>query len=119
MAYYFFFMNIGETIKNMRKCAKMTQVQLAEELGTIQKVISDYEHGRAKPPRDRLPKIAKIFGVSIDQLLGTEDISEQTKPINRNKRAAKMLDVFERLTPNEQRLILKQTEALAETRETA
>jgi len=118
MAYYFF-MIIGVTTKNLRIRAKMTQVQLAEELGTIQKVISDYEHGRAKPPRDRLPKIAKIFGVSIDQLLGTEDITEDTKPLNRNRRAAKMLDVFERLTPNEQRLILKQTEALAEARETA
>lgn len=119
MAYYFFHMNIGEIIKNLRKSAKMTQVQLAEELGTIQKVISDYEHGRAKPPRDRLPSIAKIFGVSIDQLLGCEDISEKNKPLNKNKRAAKMIDVFEKLTPNEQRLILKQTEALAEARETA
>lgn len=106
-------MSIGNTIKELRKSNKMTQAELAQQLGTLQKVISDYEHGKTKPPRDRLPKIATAFGVSIDELLGEKEFQDGIKPINKNSRTAKLIKVFEKLSPSEQRLILKQVEAIA------
>ena len=109
-------MNIGEKIKQLRNTNKMTQAELAKQLGTLQKVISDYEHGRTKPPRDRLLKIAAVFSITVDELLGNGDFQGRTKPINKNSRAAKMLELFEKLSPGEQRLVLKQTQAIVNDR---
>ena len=39
----FYFMSIGENIKKLRKDRGLTQVQLADQLRTTQKVITDYE----------------------------------------------------------------------------
>jgi transcriptional regulator with XRE-family HTH domain len=107
-------MTIGDTIKRLRESNKMTQAELAEQIETLQKVISDYEHGRTKPPRDRLLKIAAAFGITVDELLGSKEKRENTQSINPNSRAAKLLIAFEKLSPSEQRLILKQTQAIAE-----
>jgi transcriptional regulator with XRE-family HTH domain len=109
-------MNIGEKIKQLRNTNKMTQAELAKQLDTLQKVISDYEHGRTKPPRDRLLKIAAVFSITVDELLGKDDFQGKIKPINKNSRAAKMLELFEKLSPGEQRLILKQTQAIVNGR---
>jgi transcriptional regulator with XRE-family HTH domain len=107
-------LTIGQIIKKLRKSLGMTQAQLADELGTLQKVISDYESGRAKPPRDRLPLLAKALSISIDELLGTKDFTEnRPKTPNKNKRSVRLLDAFEKLKPDEQRLVLRQTLALA------
>ena len=61
-------MSIGENIKKLRKNIGLSQVQLAEKLDTTQKVITDYETGRSKPPRKRLPKIANFFGITIESV---------------------------------------------------
>ena len=114
-AYYISGMGIAENIKRLRKASGLTQAELAAKMGTIQKVISDYENGRAKPPRDRLPLLARIFGTTVDQLLGHDALAQpQAKPINKNKRTAKLVDAFEKLSPTDQRVILNQTRALAQ-----
>ena len=124
MGMYFCFMaTIGDNIRRLRKSKGLTQVQLAEKLGTIQKVITDYETGKTKPPSERLPVLAKFFGVTIDELIGTEDIKPVSGNDNGNShrhgnsRFAKLEDLFEKLSPEEQRMTLKQIKALVESRE--
>ncbi|MBD3421439.1 MAG: helix-turn-helix domain-containing protein [Chitinivibrionales bacterium] len=115
MVYY---MSIGENIKKLRKSMGLTQVQLADSLGTTQKVITDYETGRSKPPRKRLPHIARFFNISVDELIGDDDLPEPTNGKatvhHGNSRSAHVLKLFDRLGEEEQRVILKQIKALAE-----
>ncbi len=62
-------------VKNIRKLLsekKMTQVELAEKIETTQTNISRYLSGTRKIDLDILEKIANIFSVSIDYLLGRE-----------------------------------------------
>jgi transcriptional regulator with XRE-family HTH domain len=105
---------IGDTIRRLRKSRGLTQVQLAEQLGTIQKVITDYETGKTRPPSERLPVIARFFGVTIDELIGARDIETPPPPANGNgrrhgnSRSAKLLSLFDQLSPEEQRTTLKQ-----------
>ena len=65
-------MNFGNRLKTLRIKKKLTQQQLADLLGLIKSVISAYENGLRYPAYDVLIKIARIFKVSTDFLLGVE-----------------------------------------------
>ena len=60
---------MGRSIKRLRKHHKMTQEQLAEQIGMDQKQISHIETGRSREKLSTYLKIANVFGVSIDHFL--------------------------------------------------
>lgn len=55
-------------ITRARLAAGMTQAQLAQEIGCLQKQVSRWEHGVA-PRVQTLMKIAKVLGCSLDDLV--------------------------------------------------
>lgn len=61
---------VDKRIKNLRTKRGMTQVELASLLGVSKSVVSSYENAVHLPPYDILIKLANIFGVSCDYLLG-------------------------------------------------
>ena len=65
-------MNFGNRLKTLRIQKKLTQQQLGDLLGLTKSVISAYENGLRYPAYDVLIKIARIFKVSTDYLLGVE-----------------------------------------------
>jgi transcriptional regulator with XRE-family HTH domain len=52
---------------------KMTQSDLAKQLGVSSKAISQWETGQSACPAKRLVSLASIFDCSIDWLLGLTD----------------------------------------------
>lgn len=56
-----------------RKLERLTQQQMAEKLGITQPSYIRYENGSSQPSLETLVKIADIFDVSIDYLLGRKD----------------------------------------------
>jgi len=62
--------NLGEQIKKLRIAKKMTLAVIAERLGVTTSAIASYENGSRKPSFDMLIKIARLFNVTIDNLLG-------------------------------------------------
>ena len=64
--------NFGERLRQLRKARGLTQAQLAELLGGSKMMISSYESGTRFPPYPTLVKIASIYGVTTDYLLGAE-----------------------------------------------
>jgi transcriptional regulator with XRE-family HTH domain len=64
-------MNFGTRLKKLRTDNNLTQLQLAEILGTSKSNISKYEAGSVEPNLETLVKISKEFGESIDNLLDT------------------------------------------------
>jgi transcriptional regulator with XRE-family HTH domain len=52
----------------LRDAAKLTQDGLAEKLGVDRSTVAKWETGDALPRAGMLPKIASIFGCSIDDL---------------------------------------------------
>ena len=64
--------HFGESLKELRKQAGLTQKQLAERLQVTKSVISYYELHERTPSPDILIKLASIFHVSTDQLLGID-----------------------------------------------
>ena len=66
----------GENIKNFRKEKDITQEQFAEMLCVSCQSVSRWESGVCYPDIELLPTIAKILGISVDYLLGVNEITE-------------------------------------------
>ena len=66
-------MEFSERLKNLRKQAHLTQVDVAEKLGISQPAYASWERGAKKPTQDNLVKIAQVLNVSIDYLVGNSD----------------------------------------------
>ena len=64
--------NFSENIKKLRRQQHMTQKELAERIGISKAMISAYETEMRYPSYDVLIKLATIFNVTTDFLLGLE-----------------------------------------------
>ena len=60
-------------IRKCRKNSHLTQEQAAEQLGLKVRIWKYYESGERMPSRETLEKMASLFSVSIDYLLGNTD----------------------------------------------
>lgn len=65
--------DFGLRLRELRDSKGLTQVQVGKRIGVTSKTISGYEHNTITPPIDALKKLALLFGVSADYLLGLED----------------------------------------------
>ncbi len=59
-----------ERLKELRKQAGLTQREMAEKLFVTQPSYLRYENGTSEPSQENLVRIANIFDVSVDYLLG-------------------------------------------------
>lgn len=67
---------LGNKIKKLRINAKMSQAELARRLGLTRGMISFYERDLRSPSYDVLVKMAQLFKVSNDYILGLEPKKE-------------------------------------------
>ena len=65
---------IGENIKRLRRGRGMTQAQLAKVLNISSAAVSKWEKGDSFPDITLLFPIADYFGISVDELMGHEEI---------------------------------------------
>lgn len=59
-------------LKKLREQKQLTQSELSKLLGISPSTIGMYEQGRREPDNETLKKIAVLFGVSTDYLLGND-----------------------------------------------
>ena len=64
----------GTVIKELREKDKMTQFQLAEKLGVSDKTVSKWETGKGYPDITLLEPIAKVFRISVTELISGSTI---------------------------------------------
>lgn len=67
-------MEFNVKLQELRKQKGMTQEQLAEALFVSRTAVSKWESGRGYPSIDSLKAIAKLYSVSIDELLSGEEL---------------------------------------------
>ena len=60
---------LGEVLKEHRVRCKMTQEFVAESLGVSRQAVSKWETGTADPSTSNLLALARLFGVSAEELL--------------------------------------------------
>lgn len=65
--------NMGTKLKSLRIEKRLTQKQVADRIGLAISAVSSYESGSRYPSYDVLVRLAHIFHVSTDYLLGMTD----------------------------------------------
>ena len=63
-------LNVSEKIVQLRARAHMTQAACAEELGVTRQAIQKWESGAVVPELENLIRLSRMFGVSLDELVG-------------------------------------------------
>ena len=63
---------LQENIYALRRKAGLSQEQLAERLEVTRQTISKWEGGHSAPDLEKLQAMAAVFGVTLDELTGTE-----------------------------------------------
>ena len=63
-------MTIGQSMKQCREKKQITQLQLAEKIGTSNMTVSNWETDRFSPSLIMLISVADVLKVSIDELIG-------------------------------------------------
>ncbi len=70
-------MNLGKSISERRKAMGITQEELAANLGVSAQAVSKWENNLSCPDISLLPEIAKLFNISVDELLGVQQACEK------------------------------------------
>lgn len=71
-------MTFGEKLQDLRRKAGMSQDALAEKLEVSRQAVSKWERDEAMPETEKVVRIAKLFDVSLDELL--LDKKEESQP---------------------------------------
>ena len=91
-------MEFNEKLQILRKNENLTQEELAEKLFVSRTAISKWESGRGYPSIDSLKIIAKHFNVTVDELIGSEEIitlAEQDKKETNKKLTALICGILD------------------------
>ncbi len=65
---------LGKRIMAHRKRLHLTQDQLADKLGVTAQAVSKWENDQSCPDINMLPKLAELFGITTDELLGHQTV---------------------------------------------
>ena len=81
---------MGSKLSQLRRAGGLTQEEMAEKLGVSAQAVSKWETDASCPDISQLPKLAELFGVTIDELFSRENTMpvavvgpEERKPIEK------------------------------------
>src|ERR1035437_2214025 len=113
--------NIGTRLRELRKQANMTQVQLALASGVQQGEITGYENDKRVPTAPKVAALAKALKVPMEVLIGDVEIpqplaSTEPRP-HGNSTPALTQRIIQQLTLENQRAVLAHAKALLTAQE--
>lgn len=71
---------MGEVISARRKALGLTQNELAGKMGVTDKAVSKWERNLSCPDLASIPRLAEVLGVSLEELLNTEQPTPEEPP---------------------------------------
>ncbi len=113
-------MEFSENLKYLRKSVQYTQKKLADYLGLSANTVCEWEKGRSEPSIATIKKMAELFDVSADYLLGLEDdFGARTAPApavmgeTNTAQERELLELFRTLSPYLQGLTMEAVKSWA------
>jgi transcriptional regulator with XRE-family HTH domain len=103
----------GKRLFALRKTRGLTQVQLADALGTTQRVISYYETEAELPPSTAIIPLARVLEVSADELLGLKPTEPNGNSSVQKQRLWKRFQKMDVLPTKDQRAVIRLINSLA------
>ena len=116
---YLYGMGIGNKIRELREKQGFTQTELGKKIGLSQKAVTSYERETREPGVETIQALAKALGVKVEDLFsgganGSATKVPRTHRAAKNKRSLVVQELFEKLPPQEQRIVLKQIKLMAQ-----
>jgi transcriptional regulator with XRE-family HTH domain len=96
---------LGERIARLRKQRGYSQVELAERIGILQALVSDYETGKLRLTAEMAVRFALALEVSTDELLRPKSAKPLAKKASR--KVLRRLESIESLPSHQQQTVLK------------
>ena len=97
--------SLGQRIARLRKERGYTQLELAEKIGIIRELISNYERERLRPNYEMIMRLSLALGVSADQLLGLK--KQKNSGYTPSLKILRRMKKIEALPPSQQKALLK------------
>ena len=91
-----FFKKLGKRVAALRNELGITQAQLADMVEISQQMIAAYEAGTRKIPVSMLPRLAKLFAISLDELIGVEKMPAKRGPASILQRQIEQIGLMPR-----------------------
>ncbi len=83
---------IGEKITQLRKQHQLSQAEFAKKIDVSRTIIGNYERNTNMPSVEILLKMANIFDVSIDYIIGEGQLSSYDKQVLKRIEEIELLD---------------------------
>lgn len=74
-------LSIGDTIIQLRKQHNLSQSELADKINVSRTIIGNYERNANMPSIEVIVKMAKVFNVTVDYMIGEGEFSTYDKEI--------------------------------------
>lgn len=85
-------LNIGERITQLRKQQNLSQDELAKKAEVSRTIIGNYERNANTPSIEVLIKLAKVFNVSVDYIIGEGELAALDKDLLKRMEDIEKLD---------------------------
>lgn len=85
-------MDIGNKITELRKQHNLSQTELAKKLEASRTIVGNYERNENTPSIDMILKLAKVFNVSVDYLVGEGQLAKYNKEVLKRIEDIEQLD---------------------------
>ncbi len=99
--------HIGKRIAEVRKSRGLTQTQLAELIGINQRLVSDYEVGRAGITAEMLARFCSVLQCPADSLIRDSPIQQKPPQNSPSLKLVKRFKQIEQLPPAQQKVLLQ------------
>jgi len=106
-----YFKALGAHVSTLRKSRGMTQAELARDIGVSQQAVFAYELGERRISVLVLAKLAKIFAVSVEEMVGFSKPARAPKG-RLTARAIRNAERLQALKKTQQRFIIRIIDAL-------
>ena len=87
--------DLSSRLAEYRKQNKLSQEALAEKLGLSRQAVSKWERGESSPDTVNLIALSRIYGVTIDELLGNSAPAHNDKELYNDRPPLKVVDAKE------------------------
>ena len=97
---------VGARLARLRKARGLTQTDLAQRIGIIQTLVSDYEQEKLRLSAEMAARLAQALGVSLDELMGLKAPRMRAAKDELSLKLVRRLKGIERLPPAKQKALL-------------
>ena len=63
----------NEKLREIRRNAGFTQLQMAQKIGVARTTYAEYEQGKIQPPIEKIQRICRLFGINTSDLIEIEN----------------------------------------------